>query len=95
MVGCIVFQILLGLGDKSDELAASSLRALADLVPILGRDVVVGGKTKNYFRRGMPKVGRILLFTKYKIFYRTGIFEPQHEKKYLLTYACTGTVAQW
>ena len=51
-----IFQLLLGLRDTSGELAESSLRALADLVPILGRDVVIGGRAKNYFRKGMPKV---------------------------------------
>ena len=55
-IGPLVFQLLLGLRDTSGELAASSLRALADLVPILGRDVVIGGRAKNYFRKGMPKV---------------------------------------
>ena len=55
MVHCIL-QILLGLRDTSEELAEASLRALADLIPILGRDVIIGGKTKNYFRKGMPKV---------------------------------------
>ncbi|KAL3870810.1 hypothetical protein ACJMK2_038850 [Sinanodonta woodiana] len=54
---CIIFpQVLLGLGDSSDLIVEKSLRALADMVPILGRDVIIGGKSKTYFKDGRPKV---------------------------------------
>ena len=53
-------QILLGLRDTSDALVASSLRALADLVPYLGGDVVIGGQRKTFFFHGMPKVGMLI-----------------------------------
>lgn len=48
--------MLLGVRDTDDRLVAASLRALADLVPVLGGDVVVGGVRKPFFFHGMPKV---------------------------------------
>lgn len=48
-------QILLGIRDVNEELAALSLHSLAVLIPILGRDVVIGGKSKSYFTEGLPK----------------------------------------
>ncbi|KAK3600999.1 hypothetical protein CHS0354_008109 [Potamilus streckersoni] len=54
---CIIFpQVLLGLGDSSNLIVEKSLRALADMVPVLGRDVIIGGKSKTYFKDGRPKV---------------------------------------
>lgn len=50
------FQVLLGLRDSSELIASLSLHALAEMVPVLGRDVVIGGKSKKYFREGRPKV---------------------------------------
>ncbi|KAL8617693.1 hypothetical protein ACOMHN_039641 [Nucella lapillus] len=47
--------ILIGLRDSSDSIVAGSLRALADLVPLLGGDVVIGGHRKTFFFQGMPK----------------------------------------
>ena len=49
-------QILLGLRDSSDAIVASSFRALADLVPLLGGDTVIGGPRKTFFFHGLPKV---------------------------------------
>ncbi|XP_071155177.1 protein-associating with the carboxyl-terminal domain of ezrin-like [Mytilus edulis] len=52
----IIFpQILLGIRDTNEELAALSLHCLADMIPILGRDVVIGGRSKTYFIEGLPK----------------------------------------
>ncbi|XP_045201253.2 protein-associating with the carboxyl-terminal domain of ezrin-like isoform X2 [Mercenaria mercenaria] len=48
-------QVLLGLRDCSEQIASLSLHALAEMVPVLGRDVVIGGKSKNYFKEGRPK----------------------------------------
>ncbi|XP_061183896.1 protein-associating with the carboxyl-terminal domain of ezrin-like isoform X2 [Saccostrea echinata] len=52
----IIFpQILLGVRDCHEDLAAQSLHSLADMVKILGRDTVIGGKSKEYFTKGTPK----------------------------------------
>ncbi|XP_052092631.1 protein-associating with the carboxyl-terminal domain of ezrin-like [Mytilus californianus] len=52
----IIFpQILLGIRDTNEELAALSLHCLADMISILGRDVVIGGRSKTYFIEGLPK----------------------------------------
>ncbi|XP_071489082.1 protein-associating with the carboxyl-terminal domain of ezrin-like [Diadema antillarum] len=48
-------QLLLGLKDHHTNLVADSLRALADLVHILGPEVVVGGSRIKYFVEGRPK----------------------------------------
>ncbi|GFN92858.1 protein-associating with the carboxyl-terminal domain of ezrin-like, partial [Plakobranchus ocellatus] len=51
----IFLQILLGVRDSDDRIVAASFRALADLVPIMGGDVVVGGARKPFFFHGLPK----------------------------------------
>ncbi|GFS23073.1 protein-associating with the carboxyl-terminal domain of ezrin-like, partial [Elysia marginata] len=51
----IFLQILLGVRDSDDRVVAASLRALADLVPIMGGDVVVGAARKPFFFHGLPK----------------------------------------
>lgn len=48
-------QILLGVRDCHEDLASLSLHCLADLVKVLGRDTVIGGKSKVYFTQGTPK----------------------------------------
>ena len=50
-------QILLGVRDSSDKMVQASLFALAELVPLLGREAAVGGPGQSYFSYGMPKVG--------------------------------------
>ena len=50
------FQILLGLRDTNDELVRASLLAVAELVPILGGDVVIGTHRDKIFAEGKPKV---------------------------------------
>ena len=50
-------QLLLGIRDTHDELVAATLRALADVVPILGSRVVIGPQRYKHFGNGAPKVG--------------------------------------
>ncbi|BET01077.1 SCurly1-like 3 (S. cerevisiae) [Nesidiocoris tenuis] len=52
----IIPELLVGVMDVNDELVASTLRALADLVPILGSATVIGGKRAKHFSDGRPKV---------------------------------------
>lgn len=47
--------LLVGLKDANNEMVAWNLRGLADLVPFLGADVVVGGERVKYFVEGRPK----------------------------------------
>ncbi|XP_064616108.1 LOW QUALITY PROTEIN: protein-associating with the carboxyl-terminal domain of ezrin-like [Liolophura sinensis] len=51
----IMPQILLGVADSDDQLVAASLRALADLVLVLGGETVIGGRSKHIFTAGTPK----------------------------------------
>ncbi|TRY63608.1 hypothetical protein TCAL_00432 [Tigriopus californicus] len=46
--------LLIGMKDINDEMVASTLRALAELVPILGAQVVVGKKQRKVFSDGKP-----------------------------------------
>ncbi|XP_022106314.1 protein-associating with the carboxyl-terminal domain of ezrin-like [Acanthaster planci] len=51
----ILPQLLIGLKDYHDELVSASLRGLAEMVPILGAHLVVGGERIKYFVEGRPK----------------------------------------
>ncbi|XP_070531625.1 protein-associating with the carboxyl-terminal domain of ezrin-like [Ptychodera flava] len=51
----IMPQLLLGLRDTNDDIVSASLRALGDVVPILGGKIVVGGERHKYFLDGRPK----------------------------------------
>lgn len=44
----------MGIKDTNDELVALTLRALAELVPLLGSDAVIGGKRAKLFTDGRP-----------------------------------------
>lgn len=52
----ILPELLVGIKDNDDILVASTLRALADLVPVLGAATVIGGKRGKLFTDGRPKV---------------------------------------
>lgn len=48
-------EILLGLHDSNNQLVKASLHALADSVPIVGGDLIVGAEREKIFGFGMPK----------------------------------------
>ncbi|KAF5284068.1 hypothetical protein FQA39_LY17117 [Lamprigera yunnana] len=50
----ILPELLVGIKDTDDQLVAITLRALADIVPILGSAAVVGGKRAKLFNDGRP-----------------------------------------
>jgi hypothetical protein len=47
-------QLLLGIRDSNDTLVADSLRALADVVPLLGASKVIGKNRRKLFANGYP-----------------------------------------
>ena len=49
-------QVLLGLQDPQDEMVQATLRALADLVPLLGAEAVMGTSRKAMFADTKPRV---------------------------------------
>lgn len=51
-------ELLVGVKDTNNELVAATLKALADLVPILGAAKVIGGKRAKHFSDGRPKAIR-------------------------------------
>ncbi|KAK9498777.1 hypothetical protein O3M35_003339 [Rhynocoris fuscipes] len=52
----ILPELLVGIKDTNDELVAATLRALSELVPILGSATVIGGWRCKHFSDGRPKV---------------------------------------
>ncbi|KAL7286596.1 hypothetical protein TKK_0019095 [Trichogramma kaykai] len=50
----ILPELLVGIKDTDDFLVSTTLRALADLVPILGAATVIGGKRGRLFTDGRP-----------------------------------------
>ena len=51
----ILPNLLLGIKDTNDLLVAKTLRCLADLVPILGSAMVIGGNRGRLFADGRPQ----------------------------------------
>ena len=60
-------QILLGVRDTDDRLVSLSLRSLAELVDILGGDIVIGINRLKVFTDGLPKVSSNFLLCMWKI----------------------------
>ncbi|XP_013144674.1 PREDICTED: protein-associating with the carboxyl-terminal domain of ezrin [Papilio polytes] len=59
----ILPELLLGIKDVDDNLVASTLVCLSELVPILGADTVIGGKRSKFFTDGRPKSNSVLIDT--------------------------------
>nr|XP_002127426.5 protein-associating with the carboxyl-terminal domain of ezrin [Ciona intestinalis] len=80
-------EILLGLSDSNNQLVQGSLRALADAVPVVGGDVIVGEEREKIFSHGVPKFdGRALnesqsLAFEVKLPPRKKLVRKQEEKK--------------
>lgn len=51
----ILPQLLLGVKDTNDVLVAKTLLCLADVVPILGSEIVIGGNRSKIFADGRPQ----------------------------------------
>ncbi|XP_075226622.1 protein-associating with the carboxyl-terminal domain of ezrin [Lycorma delicatula] len=61
----ILPELLVGIKDTNDTLVSCTLRALADIVPILGSSVVIGGKSRRkFFADGRPKAAAVRLSSK-------------------------------
>ncbi|XP_050417803.1 protein-associating with the carboxyl-terminal domain of ezrin [Patella vulgata] len=74
--------LLLGLRDSDDMIVAASLRALADVVPILGGDKVIGGSRKQFLSQGLPNFNNKTYVEELKI--KTKNVEDVIGKKILL-----------
>ena len=57
---CYYLQLLLGLRDLDEELVASSLHCLGDLVSVVGAEVVIGTNRSRVFSAGVPKVNTLI-----------------------------------
>ena len=52
----MLVQVLIGLRDSDDVMVAATLHALADLVPLLGADVILGSSRDTAFTDAQPRV---------------------------------------
>jgi hypothetical protein len=52
---------LVGIKDTNEQLVSATLRALADLIPVLGATAVIGGKRAKLFTDGRPKVSILII----------------------------------
>ncbi|KAL1505999.1 hypothetical protein ABEB36_005437 [Hypothenemus hampei] len=51
----ILPELLVAIKDTNNDLVSATLHTLAELVPILGADIVIGGKRAKLFNDGKPK----------------------------------------
>ena len=56
---CVCLQVLVGLHDVSDEMVQATLRALADLVGLLGGETVIGTARSTIFADSTPRVREV------------------------------------
>ena len=56
LVGVVLPEVLVGLKDNSDEMVAATLHALAELVPYVGAELVMGTSRKRIFTDAQPRV---------------------------------------
>ncbi|KAJ4426407.1 hypothetical protein ANN_27221 [Periplaneta americana] len=61
-------ELLVGIKDTNEQLVSVTLRALADLVPVLGAAAVIGGKRAKLFTDGRPKIHIM-----YSVTHRSGV----------------------
>lgn len=54
MIADLLFQLLVGIKDTNDEVVRETLIALSYLVPLLGAEIVIGGKRAKLFNDGRP-----------------------------------------
>ncbi|ESO95844.1 hypothetical protein LOTGIDRAFT_239407 [Lottia gigantea] len=59
--------LLLGVRDNDDKIVSASLHGLADIVPLLGGEVVIGKSRKQFFTPGLPKVNNKIIADEMKI----------------------------
>jgi SCY1-like protein 3 len=52
--------VLLGIRDNNDEMVSATLKALADLVPILGAAKVIGKNRRKIFTDGSPSKSKVI-----------------------------------
>jgi len=64
-------QLLVGIKDTNEQLVSATLRALADLIPVLGAAAVIGGKRAKLFTDGRPKVSMLIVTTLILLFHLT------------------------
>ncbi len=56
LVSVVLREVLVGLKDSSDQVVGATLRALGDLVPLLGGDLVMGTSRRHIFTDAQPRV---------------------------------------
>ncbi|KAG7166372.1 protein-associating with the carboxyl-terminal domain of ezrin-like [Homarus americanus] len=70
-------ELLLGIRDSSDSLVMSTLHALAELVPILGANTVIGENRQNLFTTAKPKAAASLPISKAASSHQLSSTEPK------------------
>jgi len=76
-------QLLVGIKDTNEQLVSATLRALADLIPLLGAATVIGGKRAKLFTDGRPKVSILIVTTLILLFLLTRSSHQFHQNMLL------------